>query len=482
MSLVDAIPQTIKQIGAAQARGKAATGAIYGQTLADIGQMIGQLPERNRQRRSQAIQEQTQQMRLQQAQREQAADLAIQNATSAALNPVDGSIDPAKLAQHLAGTPGATKLPEIMEGFNRMQASALQLKSASINAQEAEDDALGALAYSASQLEDPEDQAALLATGLASAVKSGTIDQQKSKTLLGSLLGDQNTPDPTKVKTAISSLLSKSNKQRQMAVGDATKKAQEASAQAMADERKAKTSALDLSTKLQNFSSQLASAKTQARYAQVYNGVPPEIRGYFDAPEEWTAESGQRAIEATMDPSERIRLRHDRVTEDLDRRRTVAAEKRAGRTGSGAESPLDKKEAQTYARYKDFAAQYEKARDEERQRATAKDPYSTARDIPAYQPAPSYEKWQKMTPAERSTVIAQPNARIDDAELARRSGTATPVTPAAPTGAAPATASAPAAAGKTVTEAQLRAVAKLKGTTVDVQRERYRAGKYTIVP
>ena len=37
MSLVDAIPQTIKQIGAAEARGKAATGAIYGQTLADIG-------------------------------------------------------------------------------------------------------------------------------------------------------------------------------------------------------------------------------------------------------------------------------------------------------------------------------------------------------------------------------------------------------------------------------------------------------------
>lgn len=482
MSLVDAIPQTIKQIGAAEARGKAATGAIYGQTLADIGQMIGQIPARNRQRRSQALQDQAQQMRMQQAQREQAADLAIQNATSAALNPADGSIDPQKLAAALAGTPGAVKLPEIMEGFNRMQASALNLKSAAINAQEAEDDALGSLAYSASQLENPEDQAALLATGLASAQKAGTIDGQKGKTLLGSLLDDQGAPDPTKVKTAIASLLSKSNKQRTMKATDAQRKAAEASADALADDRKARTSALELSGKLQNFSSQLASAKTQARYAQVYNGVPPEIRGYFDAPEEWTAESGQRAIEATMDPAERIRLRHDRVTEDLDRRRTIAAEKRAERTGSGAESPLDKKEAQTYNRYKDFASQYEKARDEERQRATTSDPYATQRNIPTYLPPPSYEKWQQMTPAERSKVIAQPNSRIDDAELARRSGTATPVTPAAPTGAAPAPASAPAAAGKTVTEAQLQAVAKLKGTSVEVQRERYRAGQYTIVP
>jgi len=488
VSLVDAIPLSIKQIGAARARG-AASNSLYGQSLADIGQMIGQIPERERARRSMAIREQADQMRLAQAQREQAADLAIQNATSSAINPLDGTIDQAKFTQALAGTPAASQLPEILSGFNRLNASALRLKTAAISAQEAEDDALGAMAYAASQASDPEDQAAILTAGLSSAQKQNLLAPDKAKTLLSSILNDQGTPDPTNVRKVIGTLVSQSNQQRQMAATDAQKRASQMSADALADERDERRTGAAESRLRFNYASQLAATNSREEYARRFAGIDQAHRGYFDDPADWTPKSAQRAIEAIMDPAERLRLRHDLVTEANDTRRTAAAdrtaaaaEKRANRTAAAAEDKPDPIEQQRYNRYKDFASQYEKARGEERQRATTSDPYATQRNIPQYLPPPSYEKWQQMTPAERSKVIAQPNSRIDDAELARRSGTAPPVTPAAPTGAAPAPASAPAAAGKTVTEAQLRQVAKLKGTSVDVQRERYRAGQYTIVP
>lgn len=50
----------------------------------------------------------------------------------------------------------------------------------------------------------------------------------------------------------------------------------------------------------------------------------------------------------------------------------------------------------------------------------AADPTTAA--APAPRPAPSFEKWKVMTPAERQQVLANPDARIDDAEMLRRMG------------------------------------------------------------
>lgn len=505
MSLVDAIPASIKEIGRIEAAGKAA-GGRYGQSIADIGQMVGQIPEQMRVNRSRAMQEQLQTLHLAQAKREEAADLAIQNATTAALLP-DGTVDPAKLAQHLAGTPAASKLPAIMDSFNKITENKLRLQQQIINTQEAEDDAIGSIVHAADQAEHPEDKAALMATGFASGRQTGTIRKERANQLLAEILKDDGTPDPEKVGPAIKRHLAGSKEQRTLAMTEAQKESAAESAKALKEQREATTA----QHALQNYANQLTSTTTRDRYARIYQGIPAEMRGYFDAPEEWTPDSSRHAGTVMLTPTEREAIRRDTATADRDKAtaayreeqldiarqnadaNSTRAETAAATAAATAAKPKDTADDPEYRRYKDFAAQYENAQQEARMRAAPRlgaDGYpigDAGKDIAPYQPPPSFEKWQAMSPGERAAVLRDPNARINDAELSRRRGgaQAAPVAAPAPAAAAPAAppaaTAAPAAGGKMVTLAELERVAKLKGTTVDAQRTRYINAGYAVV-
>jgi hypothetical protein len=468
MSLVDAIPQTIKEIGRINAEARLRSGLRTGALVGGIGEMIGSIPARERQRkqqeraeRSQAMQETIQALQLQRAQRQQMAEEALQGAMSTALNP-DGSVDHLKFTQALAGTPAVSLLPQVLEGFNKLQRSQLDLQGAKLDAAEAEDDALGALAHAADQLPEADHKAGTLLTGLASGVKLGTVRSARANELIAAMLGDDGNPIPDQVAGTIKALTAKSSKQRALAASDAQKEAAAASAKALAEDRTADTAREKFATSLGNYSRQLAATKSQARYAQVFAGIPPEFRSYFDDPADWTEQSAENAGLALATPADRIRLKGEQRQADAQRQQLDVS--RGNLDVSRGRLKLDQEKEQhdeddakatgaqsraELTQYKDFTTRYERARDEERQRAPRgyDADGNTIIRAPQYQPPPSIEKWRAMTPQERQQVITSPDQRIDDAEMARRGGSALSTQPTstapAPAAATPATTPAP---------------------------------------
>ncbi|HON93087.1 MAG TPA: hypothetical protein PKZ07_16070 [Sedimentisphaerales bacterium] len=456
MSLVDAIPQSIRAVGAAKASGAGVGGAAYGQLLGQLGQVVGRIPEMNRRRQSEAMQAEIRTAQLERERRQQAAENAINSAMSAALDPSTGSVDRAKFAAHLADTPAAAKIPDMLAHFDELDSASIRRQADKIGLDEAESDVIGSMAYAASRLDGADDQAGLMATSIASAIKQGTLRPDTGNAVLASILGPDGNPDPAKVGETLSQLQARSGKQRTLKATDAQREAARASAEALNEQRSAQADKIRTETALRNYSSQLArAAGNREMYARVYSGIPDEFKDRFDSPDEWTEDSGQRAIEAVMDPTERIRLQGERrqaakdlASEERDKRRLelearrVAAEERRvanaaakdAKAATGADDP-------EYKVYKDWSAQYARARDEERQRAEPKvDEYGYAtgvKNMPAYQPPPSYQKWQAMTPAERATVMTSPGARISDAEMASRTGQGAPSSQKPPTSNAP---------------------------------------------
>lgn len=302
MSLVDAIPQTIQRVGAAKARGLAGGGA-WGNAVSDIGNLIGQIPAQMAAKKSRDMSLAIQSAEMAKVQREQAADTALQNATASALNP-DGTLNTSLLTQHLAGTPAASRIPVILEQFNRMQETAANVRLKTIDAQEAEDDILGSLAHASAQAENPDDRAGILAAGLASAQRTGTVRPERAKDVLSSILTPDGKPDGTKVDALVKQLTAASKTQRTLAESEARASALNADRQAQEDVR---TEQLR-QTKLRNLSSQLGSATSQADYARRYQGIPEDMRGYFDAPDAWTPDTAQRALGVALTPAERLSI------------------------------------------------------------------------------------------------------------------------------------------------------------------------------
>lgn len=477
MSLIDAIPQSIKDVGRARASGAAASGA-YGQSIADIGQLIARIPAQNAERRSRALKDEVNQLELTTAKRKAAADIAIQNAMSQALGP-DGEIDEQKMAAHLAGTPAASQLPQIIDSFTKMKANRLGLEEGQVNLQnaklkgkEAEDDEIGQVAHIAAQVDSPDDQAGLLATGIASSIARGRITKERGNELLANVLGDDGNPDPMKVKQAITTMTAGSKEQRTLASTEAQRRNSEENTASLKAQREALTEdrkAVAAERALKNYAAQLASATTQDRYARIYQGIPEEQQAYFDTPETWTPDSSAHAGTVMMTPAERESMRRDADTANYRERELGVQGKNAEANmlrarASAARVPAET-DAPEYKRYKDFAAQYEKARDEERQRtpmvydeagqqaiadheaAKRRNPNIKPLDMSmftkvkgeaaTYQPPPSFEKWQAMTAPERAAVMTTPSARISDAELAKRAGGTPAETPATPKLSAP---------------------------------------------
>lgn len=464
MSLVDAIPASIRAVGAAKSN-RAAAGGAYGQLLGQLGRAVAQIPALNRQRQSDAMRTEILAMQQDRARRETAAEEAINRAMSAAIDPATGSVDRTKLAQNLADTPAAAKLPSILQQFDAMDQTALRLQGAKIDLSEAEDDVLGSIAHAASQLDTPDDRAGILAAGVAAALNQGTLRKESANAALAAVLGADGNPDPARVDEAVKAFTAKSGKQRQLQASDAQKKAAQEAQTALSEEREAKTVETKRQTALKNFSSQLSRTGTNRDlYGRIYANIPAEYRDYFDSPDEWSEESAQHAIEALMTPADRIRvqaeerqrraaeaqaerdrrrLENDEERLELERRRVADQEKRT-RNAAAKEANGGKTE---YDVYKDWAAQYERSREEERQRAPEQvDKYgfgTGVKTMPEYKPPPSFQKWQAMTPAERAQVMTSPGTRISDEEMNRRKGGSPSPTTNQPTQNAPA-ASAPA--------------------------------------
>jgi hypothetical protein len=502
VSILDAIPRTYEDLGRANAQ-RQLGGVVYGHALADIGQSIATLPAQYQQRRSMALREQEMNLAVRKQQREEAADLALQQATSAALNP-DGTINTNLLTTHLAGTPAASRIPTMVEGLTRMQEMGKQLQISSGKAGESEDDVLGAAAHAAGLAHDPADQAGVFLASVAAAQKNGSVTPERAKREVASLMGDDGNPDPTKVPDVLSRLSKGSKEQRTLAEGEE----RTASLKGERDER-------SFQVQLGRYANQLASAPDQGSYARRYAGIDPKFQPYFDAPETWTPQSAERAAQATMRPQDRIaeqraataalsqQARESRLDKaeadriDIEKQRVGLEGQRVGierdreRRLAGAGATDDKTARQAYAQY---VAAYQKARTEERQRAPKvfMDDGTQRPDVGTYQPPPAFEKWGVMTPQERQAVLTKPDLRIDDAEMLRRQGggsaspppptSTAPAAPAAPASAAPAPAAIQAAAAsKVVTLAELQKIAAKRGTTVDQERERYITGGYAVV-
>lgn len=97
--------------------------------------------------------------------------------------------------------------------------------------------------------------------------------------------------------------------------------------------------------------------------------------------------------------------------------------------------------------------------------------------VPNWPAPPSLEKWYAMTPEERQRALADPKARITDEEMRKRlaakgeeSRTDTSADAAGKTG-----------AGQTVTLAEVEAIAKKRGRSVEEQRQLYIENGYAVV-
>lgn len=494
MSLTDAIPQTIKEIGAAKAAGVRAPGA-YGVLLGDVGQMISTIPAQMQQQRSQALREQMASLEVAKAQREAAADKAISGAfSSGAVNP-DGSLNTEFITQHLAGTPAASHIPSVLEGITRLQEGTARLTSTKQKVGEDEDDALGAAAYPASLATTPEDQAGLFTSAVAGLSKSGRISTDRAKAAVADLIGEDGNPDPGKVSTALNRYIQGSKTQRTLAESNARTKSLDAERKTQEGLQTANTAKAQAETDARvraNYASQLAGARTPQRYATIYAGIPDKFKGEWDTPEEWNADSTpQHILESVMTPAERETARRDRETAqnraddlknrqdelDVNRRRVSVDEARERREAGMAPAARTTAEQKAYTT---FSTEYDRARREERER-TVPDPNTGEKTFPKYAPVPAFKKWAVMTPQERQAVLSNPNARIDDAEMARRTGSPIPsgVSTPSPTSAAQPAAPAPA---RTLNAAELAVFARNLGVSIEEAKQKAAAAHIQIVP
>lgn len=430
MSLLDAIPESIKEVGRLKAGGIAARGA-YGVALGNIGEAVASIPA---QVQAQKIQEEQAAARQQEATirqgqitaaaRKAASESALNNALS---NPdvldAEGNVNLPALGQHLQGTPAMLEYPGLVEHFTQMKETAARLRSQTVKNANDEADYMGSLSAGADAFSDPGQKAGALTAGIASAVKQNIITPDRAKDLTESLIGDDGSPDPDKVKATIASLKQTSDTQRKLddehqrvnAQAQADIARAEAEGQKATDEKSAK--------RLANISSQLGAATSKTGYAMVYRGVPEDLKPLFDEPDAFDPTvSPQRARFAGMTPEQQQSAVHaiaeTKATEHLRQIEQAREDRLAG--GVGAD---DKK---ALAAYKSYVTDYEKAQTEARMRAPRVTTYDnegntvSASKAAPYLPPPAFEKWQVMTPAERQGVITTPQNRITDAEMAKR--------------------------------------------------------------
>ncbi len=239
--------------------------------------------------------------------------------------------------------------------------------------------------------------------------------------------------------------------------------AETAGAAELAADRKAKSEDEKASRALANASKQLYMAasrdKTGAQYADVYAGLPADLQGKFDAPARFDDSTAERALQAAMTPDQ-ITQR----TETAKRDAAVNADRDAAReqarltaqaTAAYRKASLDKrggaqKDAEEERDFRNWSVAMARAKstfDAQLESWKLEHPFATEDTVkesppPKFVPPPDYPTFREK--------------REDDR------GHSTPK--------------------KSVTQSQLEAVAKLRGTTVEVQRKRAEAEGFAIAP
>lgn len=205
--------------GAAQANAKRANAQLWGQTLASLGQIPAQFQAQKDAELERLVREQEMTVRASQLARQQRQDAAEQAAGQAisadgVLNE-DGSVNLEQLRQHLQGTPGAAKFPELAEHFTKLQETNLSVRKLRQDLDALEADQMGRIAAGASVSDDPHEQATALLIGLDSAVKGQTLGKDKRDAIVQQFVGPDGQPNPDAVTRVIASMRQASKEQQE---------------------------------------------------------------------------------------------------------------------------------------------------------------------------------------------------------------------------------------------------------------------------
>lgn len=206
---VEAIANTLKELGQIQGQGIANQGQILGGTLASLGQIPGQIQQAKAHEQEMQLRQQELQIRqtqVAQAQKQQQAEDLWNHAIANSLKP-DNSIDFEKLGPVVAQNPSLVPHWQgLQDHLLKTQEQAAKVVEAQGKVRDAQAAHAATLANAADAAPDPETKAATLLVGLVQGAQSGAIESQYAKQTVSRLLSEAGTPDPQKVATVITQM------------------------------------------------------------------------------------------------------------------------------------------------------------------------------------------------------------------------------------------------------------------------------------
>jgi hypothetical protein len=239
--------------------------------------------------------------------------------------------------------------------------------------------------------------------------------------------------------------------------------AETAGAAQLAADRKAEEADKQSARRLANASNALylAAQKGKEQYADAYAGLSPELQGQFDAPARFNENTAQNALDVARTPQQ--------ISEGIDRDKRDAANK-ANQEAIRKEQERRDKAADWYRKQR-LAVAGNTKKDEDLKQDT--------------------HEWDVLMGKAKATYDAEKNEWDTRNPFAKTTGEINPKDPQPKLKLPPdlsefhaqrEEARGHASPKKSVTQAQLEAVAKLRGTSVEVQRKRAEAEGFTIAP
>lgn len=270
--------------------------------------------------RGQQQQQQMGALELQEKTRQMAAESALNNAMSQALDS-SGNIDEAKLQKGLIGTPAASKWPDIQQHLSTMREAKQKMATA-------EADHVGALAAAADAAgDDPNDKAGVLLAGIAGGIRDGSIPKDHGLAIIQQMTGPDGNPDPAAVKRVLATMKAASQKQTELGSARMTAEARAAAAKTGADKLALETPGIQAKTAIE----QQVAAGTQG-------GITPE----------------QKAVLARQTAANAETARHNRADEGLSGSR-LELEKEKAKTGEDVGIQSDVRTTATGRPYVDLS-------------------------------------------------------------------------------------------------------------------------------
>lgn len=299
----NAATQILQQMGQAQAQGALGRGQAWGQTLGNIGTLIAEAPERARARQLAALQLQGAQQQvelggldLQQRKQQAAAQRALGGLFGQDdIIGEDGLINLATLDKKAASDPAlAAQWPAMRKTFAAMNEDTLKMTETRLKNQAAERDALANLANSLDG-QSVHNQAAILATSLASHVKTGGLPQADYARYMRMIANPDGTVNPEGVQTLVTGFQKGS-----AAIAEKTAQAKHAMAQTQNIVAGLPGTAAEAERKQRELSGLSASGQTPLQAAQTQEAIArvPLIAAQTQAEQQRPAQIAAQTQEA----------------------------------------------------------------------------------------------------------------------------------------------------------------------------------------